>query len=64
MDLTFCCLTELGLLKPDLVLYLNASLEVSSGREGFGEEVYEKKETQLRVREAYQMPIFSCMQVS
>lgn len=53
MDLTFCCLTEVGLPKPDLVVYLVGSMEVRSRRGGFGAEVYEKIEIQNRVEEAY-----------
>lgn len=47
----FACETELGLLKPDLVIYLNADPAMTSKRDGFGDEALEKAEFQLRVYE-------------
>ena len=38
---------------PDLVLYLNMNEEETATREGFGDEIYEKKEFQEKVRKVY-----------
>jgi dTMP kinase len=41
---------EIGLLKPDLLFFLDISAEDAARRGGYGEERYEKEEMQTRVR--------------
>lgn len=44
IDLNWCMVTEQGLPKPDLVIYLKTDqVESISQRDGFGEEIYEKE---------------------
>ena len=45
---------EIGLLKPDLVFFLDLSAEAAAKRGGYGEERYEKEEMQKRVRDLFQ----------
>ena len=40
--------------KPDLVLYFKNEVEDLMKRHGFGEEVYEKKDFQKKVKEIYE----------
>ncbi|KAI6184264.1 DTMP kinase [Aphelenchoides bicaudatus] len=49
VSLDFACKTELGLLKPDLVIYLNADPQATSNRAGFGDEALERADFQLKV---------------
>lgn len=44
---------EVGLPRPDLVVYLDLDLEEAQKRGGFGEEKYEKTEMQRRVKEIF-----------
>lgn len=44
---------DIGLPKPDLVVFLDLEPEEAERRGGWGEEKYEKKEIQLRVRELF-----------
>ncbi|UYV77862.1 DTYMK [Cordylochernes scorpioides] len=53
LDLKWCMQPECGLPKPDLVLFLDLSIQELEKRGGFGNERYEKPEFQSRVREAY-----------
>lgn len=53
MDLAWCRQPEVGLPRPDLCLFLNVSAEVQEKRGGFGNERYEKRDLQDRVRELY-----------
>lgn len=50
----WCLTPDLGLPRPDVVLFLNISEEDSSQRAGFGEERYEKKEIQDKVRRLFE----------
>lgn len=50
MSLEWCWNPEIGLLKPDLVLFLDISPEDAAKRGGYGDERYEKEEMQLKVR--------------
>lgn len=42
-----------GLPRPDLVVFLDLEIEEAERRGGYGEEKYEKREMQERVRELY-----------
>lgn len=44
---------DIGLPKPDVVVFLDLEPEKARERGGFGEEVYEKEEMQRRVRELF-----------
>jgi len=44
---------EVGLPRPDMVLFLDLDSEEAEKRGGYGDEKYEKKEMQNRVRELY-----------
>lgn len=44
---------DIGLPKPDVVVFLDLEPEVARERGGFGEERYEKEEMQKRVRDLY-----------
>ncbi|CAK3938940.1 Thymidylate kinase [Lecanosticta acicola] len=50
MDLAWCRHMEVGLPRPDLCLFLDVKAEEAERRGGFGNERYEKKELQDRVR--------------
>ena len=43
-----------GLPEPDLILYLDISVDKIKDRSGYGEEIYEKEEFQLKVKQAYE----------
>ena len=55
LDLTWCKQQDMGLPKPDMVIFLDVSEEVASKRGGFGEERYETLEVQRAVRINYQL---------
>lgn len=44
---------DIGLPKPDLVVFLDLDAKEAERRGGWGDEVYEKKEMQIRVRELF-----------
>ena len=46
LDFDWCKNADKGLLKPDLVFYLNACADEMSKREGYGEERFEKGDFQ------------------
>lgn len=50
LSLEWCWSPEIGLLWPDLVLFLDISTEDAAKRGGYGEERYEKQEMQTKVR--------------
>lgn len=54
LDVGWCKATEVGLLKPDLVLWLTMDVLSVSRREGFGMERFEVPEFQQRVMKAYE----------
>ena len=55
LDANWCKSPEKGLPKPDLVIYLKPQkMEDVVGREGFGEEMFEKADFQRKVKEAYE----------
>lgn len=53
LDFEWCKTSEIGLLKPDLVLLLTMSVSAISKRGGFGEERYEVPEFQHHVMEVF-----------
>jgi dTMP kinase len=53
LDSTWCTLTELGLLEPDVVIYLKADVSTTKTRAGYGEETYETDQFQQRVKNAF-----------
>lgn len=55
MDLDWCIKPEVGLPRPDAVLYLDVSAEEAAKRGAFGEERYEKTDFQKTVAKNYQL---------
>jgi len=53
LDYTWCRNPDVGLPRPDAVIFLSVPSKVAAQRGGFGEERYEKEEMQLRVREVF-----------
>lgn len=51
--MTWCKSPDVGLIKPDLTIFLDLPIEIAEKRGGWGEERYEKKEMQNRVRGAF-----------
>ena len=54
LDFEWCQQSDKGLPKPDSVLYLTASPDLITSRNGFGEEKYETKSFQEKVRNNYE----------
>ena len=54
LDLTWCKAPEVGLPRPDALMYLELSLEDAARRGGFGEERYETTEMQRAVKEMFE----------
>lgn len=54
LDIEWCKAPDIGLLAPDLVLYLDISPERASERGGYGGERYEQLEFQKKVAHSYQ----------
>lgn len=55
LTLSWCIAPDVGLLTPDLVLFLNVSPQVAQARGGFGQERYETSDMQARVRQAFDL---------
>jgi len=53
LDLAWCRHPEVGLPRPDICLFLDISAEDAAKRGGWGEERYEKRELQDRVRQLF-----------
>ncbi|KAI8389479.1 thymidylate kinase-like protein [Blakeslea trispora] len=53
LDLDWCKHPDVGLLRPDLVLFLDLNIDEAEKRGGFGEERYEKRDLQIKVREQF-----------
>jgi dTMP kinase len=53
LSLTWARAPEVGLPRPDLVVFLDLETEEARRRGGWGEEKYEKEEMQKRVRELF-----------
>ncbi|GAX21444.1 dTMP kinase [Fistulifera solaris] len=54
MDLEWCQAPDRGLPAPDCVIFLDMSTEQAEERGGYGQERYEKREMQQRVRQRFQ----------
>lgn len=54
LSFEWCCMPDRGLPAPDVVLFLNISAEAAESRGSFGEERYEKREIQDRVRAVFE----------
>lgn len=54
LTLEWCINPDIGLLSPDLVLFLNVSPQAAQTRAGFGQERYESADMQQRVRTAFE----------
>ncbi|KAL5864440.1 hypothetical protein ACOSQ3_001954 [Xanthoceras sorbifolium] len=55
VDVEWCKAPEIGLLAPDLVLYLDMPPEKAAERGGYGDERYERLEFQRKVAQCYQI---------
>lgn len=55
LDIEWCKAPEVGLLAPDLVLYLDIQPEKATERGGYGGERYEQLEFQKKVAQCYQV---------
>ncbi|PSR87503.1 Thymidylate kinase [Actinidia chinensis var. chinensis] len=55
LDIEWCKAPEIGLLAPDLVLYLDIPPEKAAERGGYGGERYEQLEFQRKVAHSYQI---------
>jgi dTMP kinase len=53
LNLGWCRNPDIGLLSPDLVLFLDLSIDEAEKRGGFGQERYEKRELQIKVRDEF-----------
>ncbi|KAG0056836.1 hypothetical protein BGZ83_003130 [Gryganskiella cystojenkinii] len=53
LDLQWCKNPDRGLVRPDLTFFLDLPTEEAERRGGFGEERYEKRELQEKVREIF-----------
>ncbi|KAK9762331.1 Thymidylate kinase [Basidiobolus ranarum] len=53
LDLKWCQNPDVGLVQPDIVFLLDMPIEGTSERDGFGEERYEKRSMQEKVRELF-----------
>ncbi|CAA2954729.1 thymidylate kinase isoform X1 [Olea europaea subsp. europaea] len=53
LDMEWCKAPEIGLLAPDLVLYLDISPEKAAERGGYGEERYEQLEFQKKLARSF-----------
>ncbi|KAG2228867.1 hypothetical protein INT48_003155, partial [Thamnidium elegans] len=53
LDLEWCRNPDIGLLTPDIVLFLDLPIDEAEKRGGFGDERYEKRELQMKVRDEF-----------
>lgn len=49
LDKTWVCMPEIGLPKPDVVLFLDAEPTITAMRDGFGDEAFEQSDFQNSV---------------
>jgi dTMP kinase len=54
MDFEWCKGPDRGLPEPDTVIYLDVDIEEAAKRSNYGEERYEKRETQQKVKEQFE----------
>ncbi|CAH9139824.1 unnamed protein product [Cuscuta epithymum] len=55
LDIQWCMAPDIGLLAPDLVLFLDISPEIAAKRGGYGGERYDQLEFQKKVAQSYQV---------
>ncbi|OMO55577.1 Thymidylate kinase [Corchorus capsularis] len=55
LDFEWCKAPEIGLIAPDLVLYLDITPEKAAERGGYGGERYEQLEFQKKVAQRYKL---------
>ncbi|GAN04729.1 conserved hypothetical protein [Mucor ambiguus] len=53
LDLEWCRNPDIGLLTPDIVLFLDLTIDEAEKRGGFGQERYEKRDLQIKVRDEF-----------
>ncbi|ORX49805.1 thymidylate kinase [Hesseltinella vesiculosa] len=53
LDFEWCRGPDVGLLVPDVVMFLDLTMDEAEKRGGFGEERYEKRELQMQVRKEF-----------
>ena len=53
LDFEWCKNADQGLMQPDIVFYLNANVEDTEKRGGFGEERFEKTDFQKKVQSQF-----------
>lgn len=53
LSLEWCKAPDSGLLKPDIVVFIDVPAEGSAARDGFGQERYEKHDFQIKVRTCF-----------
>ena len=51
LDFEWCTAADRGLIKPDMVIYVDLSAQEITKRSGFGDERYEKFEFQSKVEQ-------------
>lgn len=54
-DLEYALFADKGLIRPDLVIQLDMNVEDIKNREGYGNEIYEKEDFQIKVQNAYKI---------
>ncbi|KAK6523846.1 Thymidylate kinase [Arthrobotrys megalospora] len=54
LSVSWCKAPDVGLPRPDIIIFLNISQEDAEKRAGFGDERYEKKEMQEKVRKLFE----------
>lgn len=54
MDLEWCRNPEKGLLRPDIVFFLDLDPNVAASRKDYGQERYERLDFQIKVRNVFQ----------
>ena len=53
LGIQWCKAPDVGLPKPDLIIFLDVDLATAKSRGGFGDERYEREETQKTVRQLF-----------
>lgn len=53
LDYSWCETSDMGLLQPDIIFYLDLPVDEASKRGDYGEEIFENESFQRRVQEAY-----------